>query len=74
MSYPSSLSGDGKNGSSHRHVMPRSCRYSSLLVEAGKIADAVVGAVEKRLDVRFVDDRVLVPERIVGELHGSSVR
>ena len=41
-----------------------------LARQAAEVADAVVVAVEERLDVRFVDDRVLVPERIVGERHG----
>ena len=36
-----------------------------LLRQPLEIADAVVVAVEERLDVRLVDDRVLVPERIV---------
>ncbi len=36
-----------------------------LLGQAREIADAVVVAVEERLDVRLVDDRVLVPERVV---------
>ena len=36
-----------------------------LLGEAGEIADAVAVAVVERLDVELVDDRVLVPERIV---------
>jgi hypothetical protein len=36
-----------------------------LLRQPGEVADAVVVAVEERLDVRVVDDRVLVPERIV---------
>jgi hypothetical protein len=35
--------------------------------QAGEIADAVVVRIEERLDVHLVDDRVLVPERIVGE-------
>ena len=30
-----------------------------------EIADAIIVAVEKRLDVHFVDDGVLVPERVV---------
>ena len=34
--------------------------------QPGEIADAVVVGVEERLDVQLVDDRVLVPERIVG--------
>ena len=47
---------------------PEACDAEVLQVielarEAWKIADAVVGAVEERLDVRFVDDGVLVPER-----------
>ena len=36
-----------------------------LLGEPAKIAHAVVVAVEERLDRQLVDDRVLVPERIV---------
>ena len=35
-----------------------------LLGQPREVADAVVVAVEERLDVRLVDDRVLVPERI----------
>ena len=35
-----------------------------LLHQPGKIADAVVVAVDERLDVQLVNDRVLVPERI----------
>ena len=35
--------------------------------QAGEIADAVVVGIEERLDVQLVDDRVLVPERIVGQ-------
>src|SRR5215472_8140438 len=34
-----------------------------LLQQAGKIADPVVVRVEKRFDVKLIDDRVLVPER-----------
>ena len=37
-----------------------------LLRQAAEVADAVVVAVEERLDVQLVDDRVLVPERVVG--------
>ena len=36
-----------------------------LLRQSPEVADAVVVAVEKGPDVRLVDDRVLVPERIV---------
>jgi hypothetical protein len=39
-----------------------------LLRDALEIADAVVVAVEERLDVRLIDDRVLVPERIIVEI------
>ena len=35
-----------------------------LLRQAGEVADAVVGAVEERADVRLVDDGVLVPEGV----------
>ena len=35
-----------------------------LLGDPREVADAVVVAVEERPDVRVVDDRVLVPERI----------
>lgn len=35
-----------------------------LLSQSGKIADAVIIAVVKSTDVQFIDDRVLVPERI----------
>ena len=38
-----------------------------LCGEAGKIADAVVVAVEESLDVKLVDDRVLVPRGIVDD-------
>ena len=44
-----------------------------LLREALEVADAVVVAVEERLDVRLVDDRVLVPERIVVHLADVAV-
>src|SRR5690606_9175605 len=49
------------------------------LEQAGEVPDAVVVAVEEGLDVRLVDDRVLVPERIghaAGTFHGvdSSTR
>ena len=43
-----------------------------LLRQALEVADAVVVAVEERLDVRLVDDRVLVPERIVVVRRGRS--
>ena len=33
--------------------------------QAGEVADAVVVGIEERLDVQLIDDRVLVPERIV---------
>ena len=33
--------------------------------QAGKVADAVVVGIEERLDVQLVDDRVLVPERVL---------
>ena len=33
--------------------------------QAGEIADAVIVGIEERLDVQLIDDRVLVPERIV---------
>ena len=33
--------------------------------QAGEVADAVIVGIEERLDVQLVDDRVLVPERIV---------
>ena len=33
--------------------------------QPGEVADAVIVGVEERLDVHLVDDRVLVPERIV---------
>ena len=35
-----------------------------LLGEADEIADSVLVAVRERLDVKLVDDRVLVPQRI----------
>ena len=37
-----------------------------LLDQPWKIAEAITIAVAKRLDVQLVDDRVLVPERVVG--------
>ena len=37
-----------------------------LFGEPCDVADAVVVGVEKRLYVKLVDDRILVPERIVG--------
>jgi hypothetical protein len=36
-----------------------------LLGEAREVADPVAVAVEERLDVRLVDDGVLVPERVL---------
>src|SRR5262249_10928721 len=36
-----------------------------LLQQAGKIAHPVVVRVKKRFDVKMIDDRVLVPERVV---------
>ena len=39
-------------------------QVGQLLREAGEIADAVAVAVVEGADVRFVDDRVLVPEGI----------
>src|SRR5687767_6160184 len=39
--------------------------------QARKVADPVARAVLKRTDVGLVDDRVLVPERIVRQRHGS---
>ena len=39
-----------------------------LLGQAGEVADAVVVAVGERLDVKLIDDRVLVPELVAGEL------
>ena len=44
-----------------------------LLDQAAKVADAVVVAVEERLDVQLVDDGVLVPERIVAARDGCGV-
>src|SRR5688500_11960069 len=41
-----------------------------LLRQTDKIAGAVVVGVEERLDVHLVDDRILVPERIVLERDG----
>src|SRR3546814_17829262 len=38
-----------------------------LVDEAGEIADAVAIAIAEALDVQLIDDRVLVPERIIGE-------
>ena len=46
-------------------VTPRSCEVVELLRQPVEVADAVVVAVEERLDVHLVDDGVLVPERIV---------
>jgi hypothetical protein len=43
---------------------PEALEVVELLREAGKVADAVVGAVEKGADVRLVDDGVFVPQRI----------
>ena len=45
-------------------VDPETFEVLELLGQAGEVADAVVGAVEKGADVRLVDDGVLVPERI----------
>ncbi|MGF6748239.1 hypothetical protein OKW36_003875 [Paraburkholderia sp. MM5482-R1] len=38
--------------------------------QTGEIADAVVVPIEERLDVHLIDDRVLVPQRIVAEGRG----
>ena len=38
-----------------------------LLGQSTKVADPVIVRIEERLDVELVDDRVLVPERVVGE-------
>src|ERR671922_77656 len=38
--------------------------------ESLKVADAVVVAVEERLDVHLIDDRVLEPQRIVFDRDG----
>ena len=46
-------------------VDPEPLEVLQLLREAGEVADAVVGAVEERADVRLIDDGVLVPQRIV---------
>ena len=35
--------------------------------QAGKIADAVVVGIEERLDVQLIDDRVLVPQRVLAQ-------
>ena len=35
--------------------------------QARKVADAVVVRIEERLDVQLVDDRVLVPQRVLGQ-------
>jgi hypothetical protein len=37
------------------------------LDQTGEVADAVVVRVEEGLEVQLVDDRVLVPERVVAE-------
>jgi hypothetical protein len=43
--------------------------------QSGKIADAVIVGVEERLHVQLVDDRVLVPERILrGGEHDAGLR
>jgi hypothetical protein len=52
---------------------PQALQIVQLLGEAVEVADAVVRAVEERLDVRLIDDGVLVPERIVGALDGVRV-
>ena len=44
---------------------PERLHVIELAGQSLKIADAVVVAVEEGFDVRLVDDRVLVPERIV---------
>ncbi len=55
----------GKEGQQPEAGDAEALQVVELLREALKVADAVVVAVEERLDVRLVDDRVLVPERIV---------
>src|SRR5215203_4677990 len=46
-------------------VDPQALEIRKLLGQAGKVADSVVVAVEERADMDLVDDRVLVPERIL---------
>ena len=46
-------------------VTPRSCEVVELLGQAAEVADAVAVAVVEGADVHLVDDRVLVPERVV---------
>src|SRR5206468_9708315 len=52
-----------------QHPTPPShpTRRSSDLDQAREVADAVVVGVEERLHVQLVDDRVLVPERILSD-------
>ena len=38
-----------------------------LADQAGEVTDPVIVGIEERLDVQLIDDRVLVPERIVDE-------
>ena len=43
---------------------PQVLEVVELLDQPGEVADAVVVAVEERLDVQLVDDGILVPERV----------
>ena len=53
----------GVEGQEPERVDAEPLQVVELLGQAGKVADAVVVAVEEGADVHLVDDRVLVPER-----------
>ena len=55
----------GIEGEDPQGVDAEPLQVVELLRQPGKVADAVVVAVEEGADVRLVDDRVLVPERIM---------
>ena len=68
------LSGRRIEGEKPDSIHPEAVDIIELGVKAGEIADAVVVGVEKRFDVQLIDDRILVPERILGELRLWSTR
>ena len=52
---------------SHTQILFRDDARAKLLAGASTLADAVRVTVGKRADMEFVNDRVLVPERVVFE-------
>ena len=45
-----------------------------LLHQARKVADAVIVRIEERFDMQLIDDRVLVPERVLEHRAATDVR